>query len=243
MNKREPLPTQEKIYLEKFDDNENSLLVAVDDSLNYRYQVIDNVGNGAFGSCYKCLDHKKNRIVAVKIIKNQENLKKQSIVEVNLLRHLNSKDPLDKKNIVKLLDDFVFRSHHCLVFELLSMNLYSFLKNNNFAGFQIRLVQRFAMQLLISLHFLEQESIVHCDIKPENIMFKTEGKSAIKLIDFGTGCFKEEQIYTYIQSRFYRSPEIILGFKYSPQIDMWSFGCLLFELYKGVPLFPGQSEH
>ncbi len=64
-----------------------------------------------------------------------------------------------------------------------------------------------------------------------------------KLIDFGSSCFETEKLYTYIQSRFYRAPEIILGLNYNTQIDMWSFGCLLFELYTGQPIFPGESEH
>lgn len=49
-------------------------------------------------------------------------------------------------------------------------------------------------------------------------------------------------VYTYIQSRFYRSPEVILGVPYTTQIDMWSLGCILAELYTGYPLFPGENE-
>lgn len=62
------------------------------------------------------------------------------------------------------------------------------------------------------------------------------------MIDFGSSCFAHERIYTYIQSRFYRAPEIILGIPYTTAIDMWSFGCILTELFTGVPLFPGESE-
>ena len=56
-------------------------------------------------------------------------------------------------------------------------------------------------------------------------------------------CFEDERIYTYIQSRFYRSPEVLLGLSYSCSIDMWSLGCILCELYTGYPLFPGENEH
>ena len=49
-------------------------------------------------------------------------------------------------------------------------------------------------------------------------------------------------MYTYIQSRFYRSPEIILGLDYTMAIDMWSLGCIIAELYTGVPIFPGENE-
>jgi dual specificity tyrosine-phosphorylation-regulated kinase 2/3/4 len=65
----------------------------------------------------------------------------------------------------------------------------------------------------------------------------------IKVIDFGSSCFENEKIYTYVQSRFYRSPEVILGAPYSCNIDMWSLGCILVEMYTGSPLFPGESEN
>ena len=64
----------------------------------------------------------------------------------------------------------------------------------------------------------------------------------IKVIDFGSSCYEDERMYTYVQSRFYRSPEVILGMEYTTAIDMWSLGCLLAELYSGYPLFPGENE-
>ncbi|KAJ3007607.1 UNVERIFIED_CONTAM: Dual specificity tyrosine-phosphorylation-regulated kinase, partial [Siphonaria sp. JEL0065] len=64
----------------------------------------------------------------------------------------------------------------------------------------------------------------------------------IKVIDFGSACFEHEKVYTYIQSRFYRSPEVILGTSYTNAIDMWSVGCIIAELFTGYPLFPGENE-
>jgi len=49
-------------------------------------------------------------------------------------------------------------------------------------------------------------------------------------------------VYTYIQSRFYRAPEVILGLPYTTAIDMWSLGCIVAELHTGYPLFPGENE-
>ena len=51
-----------------------------------------------------------------------------------------------------------------------------------------------------------------------------------------------KDLHTYIQSRFYRSPEVILGMNYNMAIDMWSLGCILAELYTGYPIFPGENE-
>lgn len=69
------------------------------------------------------------------------------------------------------------------------------------------------------------------------------GQNGIKIIDFGAACYEHERVYTYIQSRFYRAPEVILGAGYGMPIDMWSFACILIELYNGLPIFPGENEH
>ena len=100
-----------------------------------------------------------------------------------------------------------------------------------------------AYQLLCALEFfaLPDVDIIHCDLKPENILLKKPHQSAIKIIDFGNSCHSQEQVYTYIQSRFYRAPEILLGLDNSQAIDMWSVGCILMELHTGRPLFPGQD--
>ena len=100
-----------------------------------------------------------------------------------------------------------------------------------------------AKQLLQALAFLARPDvdIIDCDLKPENVMLETLECKGVKLIDFGSACKSNEKTYTYIQSRFYRSPEVILGLSYSVAIDMWSLGCMLVELYTGEPLFAGSD--
>lgn len=122
------------------------------------------------------------------------------------------------------------------------MNLYEFIKYNGFKGFSLKLIRRFTKQLLGSLLLLKVHKVIHCDLKPENILLAHPMHSEIKVIDFGSSCFENEKVYTYIQSRFYRSPEVILGMSYGIAIDMWSVGCILAELYTGYPIFPGENE-
>jgi len=110
-----------------------------------------------------------------------------------------------------MICSFYFRNHLCIAFELLSSNLYEVLKVNNFQGFDLHVVQSFAKQLLQALSVLRTQNIIHCDLKPENILLQDSTTSSLKVIDFGSSCFSHEKIYTYIQSRFYRSPEVILG--------------------------------
>jgi dual specificity tyrosine-phosphorylation-regulated kinase 2/3/4 len=179
---------------------------------------------------------------ALKVIKNKKRFHQQAEVEVKILRQLAKNDPDVQSNVVHMIDSFVFRSHLCITFDLHSINLYEFLKRNHFKGLSGALVRRFAAQLLVSLSFLRRNGVVHCDLKPENILLASPSRSQLKLIDFGSSCFVTEQSFTYIQSRFYRSPEVILGHPYDTQIDMWSLGCILAELHAGYPLFPGEDE-
>jgi dual specificity tyrosine-phosphorylation-regulated kinase 2/3/4 len=144
--------------------------------------------------------------------------------------------------MVNFVQSFYFRGHLCISTELLDMNLYEFIKANNFRGCSLKLIRRFTKQLLSSLCLLRQHKVIHCDLKPENILLAHPMHSEIKVIDFGSSCFENEKVYTYIQSRFYRSPEVILGMSYGMPIDMWSVGCILAELYTGYPIFPGENE-
>ena len=225
-----------------YDDDRGDYVMRKGDHLAYRFEIIDELGKGSFGQVMRCYDHKTRRTVAVKVIRNKKRFHQQALVELKVLEHLRHKDQKDEHNLVKMEEYFYFRSHLCITFELLSINLYDFLKNNNFRGLSLGLIRRFAQQILVSLKFLRRQRVIHCDLKPENILLRQSNKSSIKMIDLGSSCFEDERVYTYIQSRFYRAPEVILGATYDCGIDMWSLACILAELYTGYPLFPGENE-
>ena len=205
--------------------------------------MLGNLGSGTFGQVFECRIGGSSDKVAVKVIKNQAAYYHQARVEIGILQLLNTKgDPYDECHIVRLKDFFMHRGHLCLVFELLSLNLYELIRRNKFRGLSLSLVRVFVTHILEALVILKDSSIIHCDIKPENILLKDAKSGEVKLIDFGSACFKNRTIYTYIQSRFYRSPEVILGHGYTESVDMWSLGCVAAELFLGLPLFPAASE-
>ncbi|THH32485.1 hypothetical protein EUX98_g1683 [Antrodiella citrinella] len=225
-----------------YDDERGDYLVVTHDHLAYRYEIIDTLGKGSFGQVLHCRDHCSGESVAIKIIRNKKRFHHQALVEIKILDSLRKWDQEEKYHVIKMTEHFYFRGHLCIAMELLSINLYELIKANGFVGFTTALIRRFTSQMLQSLALMRHHRIVHCDLKPENVLLRHPAKSAIKVIDFGSSCFEHEKIYTYIQSRFYRSPEVILGMNYHMAIDMWSLGCILAELYTGFPIFPGENE-
>ena len=236
-----------KQKLEEYDDSKGDYGVIIGDHVDYRYEVVDVLGKGSFGQVLGCFDHKTREKVAVKIIRNKKRFHQQALVEVKILELLKDVDVDDKYPVVKLKSHFYFRQHLCIVFPLLGANLYEFVKANGFTGFPLTSIRKICTEIVSCLHLLQKQQIIHCDLKPENILLVANDPamgtpSGIRVIDFGSSCMLNEKIYTYIQSRFYRSPEIVLGLSYSQAIDMWSLGCILAELYTGYPLFPAQDE-
>ncbi|KAG0167665.1 dual specificity protein kinase yak1 [Apophysomyces sp. BC1034] len=236
-----------------FDNEDHDYILRVNDILgeedhrhvNFNiYRVIDLLGQGTFGQVVKCERISTGELFSIKVIKNKPAYRTQSRMEVEILKKLNhTSDPDDRHHILRLFHTFDHKNHLCLVFELLSVNLYELLKQNNFKGLSADLVRVITTQLLDTLVVLKEAKIIHCDLKPENILLTSVDSPTIKVVDFGSACHEANRMYTYIQSRFYRSPEVLLNMKYTAAIDMWSLGCIVAELYLGLPLFPGRSEY
>ncbi|KAG6880213.1 hypothetical protein C0992_003877 [Termitomyces sp. T32_za158] len=231
-----------------YDNDDYDYILYVNDWLGteegHKYLILDILGQGTFGQVVKCQNMKTHEIVAVKVVKNKPAYFNQSMMEVTILELLNKTcDPNDEHHILRLRDSFIHRNHLCLVFELLSSNLYELIKQNQFQGLSTQLVKVFMAQLLDAMTVLKEARLIHCDLKPENILLKSLQSPQIKVIDFGSACHERQTVYTYIQSRFYRSPEVLLGMSYNAAIDMWSLGCIAVELFLGLPLFPGTSEY
>ena len=215
-----------------------------------QYRVLKEIGKGVYGKVIRALDTEQGVDVAIKVIRRQKLFVNQAKFELSILRTMHSDrvrvcgEPVST-NIVKLRGAFHHQGHPCLVFELLYRNLWQLLCQTHLRGVGLSLVRKIAAQTLRALAHLRRKGIIHCDVKPENLMLRQKHRSHLKLIDFGSALASGggQRRSTYIQSRYYRAPEVVLGLPdYSCAIDMWSLGCVLVELYTGRPLFPGTSE-
>ena len=251
-NERRSLTFPEKgVKNNNLDNEENNLIVYVDDVIN-KYHVVDFLGQGISGRVYEVYKNNdtKNRY-ALKIIKNKKVYLNQSLIELKIVTTLNknfSSNNHNDSHIITVYDYFFYQEHLCIIFELLNENLYQLLQHNHLQGISLNSINFIIKQLLEAVEQVHRIGIIHCDIKPENILLKInieKNKSdiSVKLTDFGSACIKNNPIFTIVQSLFYRAPEVILGIPYTQAIDIWSIGLVAIELFLGGPLLPGYSEY
>ncbi|KAG8476620.1 hypothetical protein CXB51_030658 [Gossypium anomalum] len=198
-----------------------------------RYHVTEYLGSAAFSKAIQAHDLHAGMDVCVKIIKNNKDFFDQSLDEIKLLKYVNKHDPADKHHILRLYDYFYYREHLLIVCELLKATYMSFI--NLIGNLSI------TIQCLEALQFLHGLGLIHCDLKPENILVKSYSRCEVKVIDLGSSCFETDQLCSYVQSRSYRAPEVILRLPYDKKIDVWSLGCILAELCTGNVLFQNDS--
>ncbi|PVV02263.1 hypothetical protein BB560_003288 [Smittium megazygosporum] len=244
---------------DNWDDEEGYYRVVIGEKINNRYIVDYVLGQGVFSTVVAATDtytlnsskddqSNNSSNIAIKIIRNNETMHKLAKHEIEiLLKILNSSSKSARKYIVQYIDSFEYRNHLCLVFEKLDMNLRQTLKLFGLnVGLHLNAVKLYGHHLFCALLVLEKRKIVHADLKLDNILV-SKSKKYVKLADFGSALSTIENAgepnSEYLVSRFYRPPEIILGYEYTSAVDVWGLGCTLFELFTGKVLFPGRSNN
>ncbi|XP_063635339.1 serine/threonine-protein kinase Doa isoform X7 [Cydia splendana] len=239
------------------DDKDGHLVYWPGYVMGARYKIIDTLGEGTFGKVVEVKDLEMEHRMALKIIKNVEKYREAAKLEINVLEKLAEVDPDCKNLCVKMLDWFEYHGHMCIAFEMLGQSVFDFLKDNNYQPYPLEQVRHIAYQLVYSVLFLHDNKLTHTDLKPENILFvdsdyevlsvyasskkkhdlRRVKRSDVRLIDFGSATFDHEHHSTIVSTRHYRAPEVILELGWSQPCDVWSIGCIMFELHLGITLF------
>lgn len=148
-------------------------------------------------------------------------------------------------NIIEMRTFFYHREHLVIVTELLRQNLFEFgkfiLDHDEEPYFTLPRLGYITRQCLIALRFVHELGLVHSDIKPENLLLASYSRAKVKVIDFGSSCYLTDRQSSYIQSRSYRAPEVVLGLPYDGKIDVWSLGCVVAEMLTGEVTFQNDS--
>ncbi|KPU79069.1 uncharacterized protein Dana_GF10974, isoform B [Drosophila ananassae] len=160
--------------------------VVIGDIFDNRFRVVRKLGWGHFSTVWLCRDLKEEKYVALKVVKSAPHYIETAADEIRLLEAIRDADPLDVKRerIVRLMNHFTVRGvngmHTCLVFEALGCSLYKLIVKNNYQGLSIVQVRNIIRQVLEGLDYLHSKcSIIHTDIKPENILLVIDNAAAM----------------------------------------------------------------
>lgn len=210
------------------------------------YQVLEVVGEGAYGVVCSAIHKPTQQKVAIKKIEpfHRQMLCLRTLRELKLLKHFNH------ENIVGILalqqpESYEMFNEIYLIQELMESDLHKVIRSQNLLYDHL---QYFTYQMLRALKALHLANVLHRDLKPLNLLINAN--CDLKICDFGlarSAASAEDNfgfMTEYVATRWYRAPEIMLTFlEYTTAIDVWSVGCILAEMASGRPLFPGRDYH
>lgn len=218
-----------------------------------RFQLNEVIGEGSFGVVYRALDKKTNKPVALKCVKHST--KKASLMrsECEIMKILQEQQAPKLKNYtVQLLDSFSEGKCDYYVLELLHNSLYEALKTKFIKGCTLKTISTIGYKLCKALCYFQNvdvsgfgnTSLIHGDLKSNNIMFTDSRYKSIKIIDFGLSTFQHECQPGHFQVRSHRAPEgfFLTNATATPAVDMWSVGVILFNLFSKNNFFKAKSD-
>ncbi|KAJ3434630.1 cyclin-dependent kinase [Anaeramoeba flamelloides] len=219
------------------------------------YEFLGRIGKGSYGIVHKAREMGTNRYVAIKEYLKHANQKQDQGVMASTIREIKLLKELNFESVVKIEDVFYVEENGTrkmyIAFEYAEHDLYKIILHyhNRRQRMPEALVKSFMWQILNGMHYLHENWVIHRDIKPANILIKDtpDEKGVVKIADFGlarifqdpfNGLGRDGNVVTI----WYRAPELLLGSEhYTKAIDIWSIGCLFFELLRGMTLFRGEE--
>ncbi|OHT09782.1 Cell division control protein 2 like protein [Tritrichomonas foetus] len=205
-----------------------------------RYEKLEKLGEGTYGIVYKARDTTNNELVAMKVMRLEQ---EEEGVSSTTLRELTILRIIKHCNVVKMINLSLKENSLTLIFEHLDFDLRKLLAHTK-GPLKTNLQRSYGFQLLAGLYFLHTHRVIHRDIKPDNLLLDKEGH--LKIGDFGLARFFTVPIRTFtdgVVTLWYRPPEVLLHNDfYELSVDIWSAGCVMAEMARGTPLFRGDSE-
>ena len=199
-------------------------------SLN-RFKTNELIGEGSYSKVFSVYDKKLKKNIALKIINTLSIINNEN--EINILKNLKFKET---NHITKIFESFNYNDNLYIIYKLYDISLKNYIKNYKTDENKTIILTK---QIINALDYLKQNEIVHRDIKPENIVFKNSNLDQLILIDFGISSkLKNINTKKLVQTIYYRAPEIFLKTDYDYKIDIWSLGCVCYEIFYQKPLFP-----
>lgn len=213
-----------------------------------KYERISKIGAGTYAKVYRARDVTTKQVVALKEIQmdGKEGMPATALREIAFLREINH------PNVVRLIDVIHSNSELVLVFESMRQDLKQLIDSYPLTSqffspphMPIRQIKSYLYQLFQGIAWCHGNHILHRDLKPQNLLLD-DNLQVLKIADFGLARGSGVPVSGYsneVVTLWYRPPDVLLGSTmYGTTIDMWSIGCIMVEMYRGCPLFPGKDN-
>eukprot|EP01006_Ploeotia_vitrea_P030840 TRINITY_DN63159_c0_g1_i2.p1 TRINITY_DN63159_c0_g1~~TRINITY_DN63159_c0_g1_i2.p1 ORF type:complete len:533 (-),score=51.53 TRINITY_DN63159_c0_g1_i2:58-1656(-) len=205
-----------------------------------KYEQLQVFGEGSFGEVLKCKTKATGEIVAIKRFKDPET---DDCARTLIQREIQALEDLrGEPNVVQMKEWFRIKDTVYLVFEFIPNNMLEIMQENP-KGMPTEMIRKYLYQVVSAIAACHKKGILHRDVKPENILVNKAQEQAY-LCDFG--CARKWRarlaMTLYIATRWYRAPELILGYEYDGSVDMWALGCVMAEMLTGRPLIPCKNN-
>jgi dual specificity tyrosine-phosphorylation-regulated kinase 2/3/4 len=209
--------------------NNADLMLLEGSHLVFRYEIKGLLGIGLDFKAYEAFDWKGKFKVVLKLIKSQDYITKS--IEIEVLKLFENKKPPVPYN--KLIDTFYHLEHFFVVVKFLGPPL-------SCKNLKLSEIFKYSLDILASLSFLHHNSIIYKNLQPDNILIGYNSKAT--LINYSKSCYKGQCSHNSTQKISYKPPEVLLKLPCTDKSDIWSFGCVLFEMCTGKALFSVESE-
>jgi dual specificity tyrosine-phosphorylation-regulated kinase 2/3/4 len=190
-------------------------------------KTVYQIGAGGFGKIFLCEDNQGKKFVSKQITSNSSFFNELTMYK-ELLGYT--------EYFPQFYNYFVSDVKKCIYLENCQEDLRKMLDNKTEIC-----VESFVVHISEALEILNKKNIIHCDLKPENILYE-EKSDLFKICDFGISCYTDSKKNFPVQTMYYRAPEVIIRKNYGISIDMWSFGCIIYEIIYGDVLFFSREE-
>ena len=205
--------------------------------INYRYEIINKLGKGTYSNVIMAKDHKLKENVAIKLFRKKTEFKKIYQKETDILMYIRNNYCDDRDYLITIKDIFNFRNHMCFTTKIYGLNLYENRENIDLFSFNNKYMV--VNDILQGLDFLKNcdNTVIHGDLKPENIFMRGyDNVPEVVIGDFGLSLYVNNNSYinkghNMLQTVCYRAPEIYFKIPYNESIDIWSVGCIIYEIF------------
>ena len=206
------------------------------------YEMLDDLGEGIFGSVKLGVEKKTKERVAIKIIKK----KKAKPSDIELVRtEIDVMKLCHHPNVVHLLDHFENAEYIFIVMEYIrGGRLTDYMKEKKF-NFSEKRAAELIYEIAVGVKYLHKYGIIHRDLKPDNIMLtEANDKGHIKIMDFGLSKIlgKKEKTSDGFGTLTFVSPEVLIRKPYNKEIDIWSIGVILYLMLSGDLPFDDEED-